>query len=181
MEVSCRKSCSFLKAGSRDSMDGKVDDYFCWILFLKYLVIFGCSGSLVLHGIFSSCREWQLQFFAGLLSLRSTGSREHSLQQLQYVGSVIAVSWLQSTVSLVVVVGLVVPRHDMWDLPGPEIEPLSPALTGRYSLPLNHHGSPTSSSFFYFLHRIFYFPIYIRTCNWLLNHFWESCFKILVK
>ena len=68
------------------------------ILFLKYLVIFGCSGSLVLHGIFSSCRQWQLLFFAGLLSLRSTGSREHSLQQLQHVGSVIAVSWLQSTV-----------------------------------------------------------------------------------
>lgn len=48
MEVNCRKSCSFLKAGFQDSKDGKVDDYFCWNSILKvfsYFWLFWVFGS----------------------------------------------------------------------------------------------------------------------------------------
>ena len=60
----------------------------------------------------------------GLLLLGSSGSGAHSLQQLRHSG-------------------LVVPWQ--WDLPGPGIEPLSPALTGRF-FTTGPPGKPRSSS-----------------------------------
>ena len=32
--------------------------------------------------------------------------------------------------------------YGMWDLPGPEIEPVSPELAGGFFYPLYHQGSP---------------------------------------
>ena len=61
-----------------------INDSFLSIYFLNiYLFIFGCAGSLLLHGLFSSCGGWGLHFIAasGLLSLQwllllpSIGSR----------------------------------------------------------------------------------------------------------
>ena len=41
MEVNSRKkNCGFLKAGSQDSKDGKVDNYFCCDSVLKFFIYF---------------------------------------------------------------------------------------------------------------------------------------------
>ena len=71
-------------------------------LFFKniiYLFIFGCAGSLFLHGLFSSggvkglLSSWSAWGFLlwWLLLRRSTSSRVHGLQELQHVGSVAVV------------------------------------------------------------------------------------------
>ena len=54
-----------------------------------------------------------------LLLLRSTGSRARSLQQLRYAGFSSGGVWAQLLCG-------------MWDLPGPGIEPVCPALTGGF-------------------------------------------------
>ena len=81
--------------------------------------------------------------------LRSTGSR--------HVGSVVVARGLQSTGSVVVARGLQTRRFSscgtraqllcgMWDLPGPGIKPMSPALAG--GLPTTAPpGSPCSYDF----------------------------------
>ena len=33
-----------------------------WLLLKKKLIIFGCAGSSLLHGLFSNCGEWRLLF-----------------------------------------------------------------------------------------------------------------------
>ena len=86
---------------------------------LSLLVVSG-GHSLVVHAGFSL---WCL------LLLRSTGSREHGLQQSQQAGSIV----VQGLSCLV-----------MWDPPGPRIEPVSPALSAD-SQPLDHQGSPLLS------------------------------------
>ena len=45
--------------------------------------------------------------------------------------------------------------HGMWNLPGPGIEPVSPALQGGFSI-LSHQGSPSLCFFIFFY---FYFLI----------------------
>ena len=50
------------------------------------------------------------------------------LQELQHVGSVVAAPGIQSSGPVIVVHGL----GCMWDLPGPGIEPMSPALAGGF-------------------------------------------------
>ena len=39
--------------------------------------------------------------------------------------------------------GLVAPGYGMWDLPGPGIELMSPALAGFFTM--SHYGNPTNS------------------------------------
>ena len=56
------------------------------------------------------------------------GPRACGLRQLQPVGSEVAASGLQSTGSVAGVHRL---SYSRWDIPGPEIEPMSPALAGR--------------------------------------------------
>ena len=81
------------------------------------MFIFGCAVSLLLHGLFSSCRNQGLLFAAGhrllmwwLRLSRSTGSRVWGLQELRLVGSVVVGPGLQSTGSAAVVhTGLVAP------------------------------------------------------------------------
>ena len=47
----------------------------------SYAIIFGCAGSLLLQGLFSSCGEWGLLFVAvcKLLLLQSAGSSAQAL------------------------------------------------------------------------------------------------------
>ena len=45
-----------------------------WFLLLIFLIIFGYAGSLLLHGVFSSCCEWGLLFIALLRLLIAVAS-----------------------------------------------------------------------------------------------------------
>ena len=78
-----------------------------------YLFNFDCTGSLLLFGLFSSCSK------QGPLS--SCGP-----WLLIAVTSLIAVHGRNSCGARVQL-----PRG-MWNLPGPEIKPMSPALAGRF-------------------------------------------------
>ena len=74
---------------------------------------------------FSSCGERGLHFVSvhGLLLLRSTGPRRASFSSCgsraleRRLSSCGACAWL---------------LHGMWDLPGPGLEPVSPALAGGF-------------------------------------------------
>ena len=61
------------------------------VFFFKItLFIFGCAGSLLLHGLFPSCSGYSLAAVHGLLttivSLWSTGSRARGPRSLQLLG-----------------------------------------------------------------------------------------------
>ena len=87
-------------------------------LWLLWIFIAACGLSLVAaSGGYSLlwCTGFSLCW---LLLLWSPGSR--------HMNSVLVAHGLESSVSVVVVV------HHMWDLPGPEIEPVPPALAGGF-------------------------------------------------
>ena len=95
-----------------------------------YLFIFVCTGSSLLLGIFSACSEWGLLSSCGARAsycmaslLWSTGSSACGLQQLWHVGS-------RAQAQQLWCVGLVAPNHVGSSRSG--IEPLSPALAGKY-------------------------------------------------
>ena len=94
--------------------------FFIIIYLFIYLLFFGCAGSSFLcEGFFSSCGEWGPLFIAvrGPLTIVAFLVAEHRLQtrRLSRCGS--RAPWLRG----------------MWDLPGPGLEPVSPALVGRFS------------------------------------------------
>ena len=97
-----------------------------------YLLIFGCVGSLLLCENFSSCSGREL-LFIGMRGLHiavasfvgGTSSRERELQRFDARASLL---------------------HGTWDLPGPGMEPVSPALAGKPSSTALQ-GSPTVSTF----------------------------------
>ena len=108
--------------------------------------VFGCAGSSLLHGLFSTCSV--------RASSVTTGSRTCGLQESPHMGSVVAASGLQSTDPIVVAHGLscfVV--CGMFPDRG-----LNPCLLHRQadSLPLSHPGHP----FFQFLKNN------KEQCNW---------------
>ena len=72
--------------------------------FFFFNFIFGCAGSSLLHGVFSSCGAW---------ASHCSGFSYHR-------------AWLSSCG-----VGVKL-LHSMWDLPSPGMELASPALTGRF-------------------------------------------------
>ena len=82
----------------------------------------------MLHGLFSSCREWGLLFVAvlGLLIVVASLTTEPRLW-----GTWASVAGLQSTDRVVVVRGLSY-SVGMWDLPRSGIEPISPVLVGGF-------------------------------------------------
>ena len=95
---------------------------FLGLYFLKnnfiYLFTFGCSGSLLLHGLFSSCGQWGLLSSCraqalGHMFFSNWGSRALG-HRLSSCGT-----WAYLLCS-------------MWDLPRPGIEPVSPTLAGRF-------------------------------------------------
>ena len=61
--------------------------------------MFGCAGSSLLHGLFSTCSVWA--------SPVTTGSRTCGLQESPHMGSIVVASGLQSTDPIVVAHGLV--------------------------------------------------------------------------
>ena len=96
----------------------------------------------------SSCSKWGLLFVAvcGLLIavasccgarapvVAARGLSSCSVRALEHAGFSSCGTWaqqLQCTGSVVVAHGLSCPAA-MWDLPGPGIEPVSPALAGRF-------------------------------------------------
>ena len=92
-----------------------------------YLFTCGCTGSSLLHRLFPSCGKLGLLFIAvhGILTtVASFDFGEHRLYSAE---------------SMVVAYG-------MWDLPGPGIEPVSPALAGG----LLTTGPPEKSEFLLF-------------------------------
>ena len=95
-----------------------------FILFFRiiYLFIFGCSRSSLLRGLFSSCGDQGFSL-RWLLLLRGTRSRAHGLQYLRLMGSRARASSYGAGPQLLC---------SMWDLPGSGIEPVSPALAGRF-------------------------------------------------
>ena len=110
-----------------------------FIYLFIYLFIYGCVGSLLLCAGFSlvaaiggysllRCVGFSLQW---LLLLRSMGSR--------HVGSVVVACGLSSCGSRALERRLsscgsqAQLLRGMWDLPGPGLEPVSPALAGRFS------------------------------------------------
>ena len=110
------------------------------------LFIFGCFGSLLLRAGFLSWQWKGLLSFAvhRLLTVVASRAVEHrfqarGLQYLQHRGSVVVVfgPW-SSWVSVAVSQGLsscgtwALVAHAMWNLPGPGIKPMSPALAGGF-------------------------------------------------
>ena len=102
------------------------------------------------YSLVMACGLW-LQW---LLLLQSTGSRACGLQKLRHTGSNVAIPRLQSTDSSSCGAWAEL-LHGMWDLPRPEIKPMSLALAGRFftleppgkplgCCSLNAHYSPTS-------------------------------------
>ena len=88
-----------------------------------YVSIFGCAGSLLLLGLFSSCGKKGLLFLAVRRFLvEVTSLVKHGLRT---TGSAVVVQRLSCSVA-------------MWDLLGPGIELVSPALAVD-SLSLSHY------------------------------------------
>ena len=105
-----------------------------FILFYLVLIhsfIFGCAGSLLLLGFFSSCGEWGLLLVAAPEPLLAVSSLalEHRLNSC---GSW---AWLLCSV---------------WDLPRLRIEPVSLALAGGF-FTTEWPGKPLIAFFFFFL------------------------------
>ena len=80
---------------------------------LVFFFFFGCIGSSLLHTGFSL--QW-------LLLLQSTGSRHAGFSSCSMQAQEL---WCTGLVAL--------RQLNLWDLPGPGIKPVSPALAGGFS------------------------------------------------
>ena len=83
-------------------------------------IIFGCAGSLLVRGFFSSCGEQELLFSCGGWACHRGGfsfCRAWALTAACGLSSCVVWAWL---------------LYGMWDLPGPGIEAVFPALAGRF-------------------------------------------------
>ena len=104
------------------------------------LFIFVCAGSLLLHGLFSSCGK------QGHSSLWCTGFSFSCCKAciLGHLGfSRCSSQALEHRLSSCGKWALLL--RSMWDLPRLGIEPVSPALASNF-LPRSHQGSPMTSS-----------------------------------
>ena len=100
------------------------------ILLFLLLFYFDCSGSSLLLGLFSSCREQGLLLSCGAWSPRCGGFFCRGVWAPGVWASVVAVPGLWSTGSIVVAQAQLV--RGTWNLPGSGIRLMSPALTGRF-------------------------------------------------
>ena len=138
-------------------------------IFLNYLFIFGCIGSSLLHagflqlcgarvtlhcgaqashcGGFSGCRAQALGMWASVVVAR--GFSSCGLWALER-----RLSCCSARAQLL---------HGMWDLPAPGLEPMSPALAGRF-LTTVPPGKSQKQSIFLKIHfeSIFFENIYYR-------------------
>ena len=101
---------------------GFMEAYFFFLFFfLIYIFIFGCFGSLLLR--------------VGFLQLLRAGATLHCGVRASHCGGF---SCCDARASIVVVRGLSSCGAgaqlfcSMWDLPGPGLKPMSPALAGRF-------------------------------------------------
>ena len=99
-----------------------------------YLFIFGCIVFSLLRADFSVVVAsggysslWCTGFSLQWLLIAEHGLYVHRLQQLWHVGSVVVAHGLSSCGTRASLL------HGMWDLPGPGLEPVSPALAGGFS------------------------------------------------
>ena len=106
--------------------------FFFKFIYFIYLFL-AVLGLCCFMRAFSSCSERGLLFLVvrGLLIAVASLVAEHGLQarglqQLWLAGSVVVARGLSSCGSRAQLL------HDMWDLPGPGLEPVSPALAGGF-------------------------------------------------
>ena len=127
----CRHPCSQWGSESREQ-------FIC--------LVFGCAGSLLLPWLsqvvasgqlLSSCHALGFSLWR-LLLLQSMG---YSCPGFSSCRARAQAPRLQSTGSVVVAHGLGCSSVIKWNLPGPGIKPVSPALAGRF-FKLSHQGSP---------------------------------------
>ena len=101
--------------------DACFSTYSLWFFFFFFfLFIYGCVGSSFLcEGFLSSCGKWGPLFITvrGPLTIAASLVAEHRLQTRR-------LSNCGSRAQLL---------RGMWDLPRPGLEPVSPALVGRFS------------------------------------------------
>ena len=107
-------------------------------IYLFYLFIFGCIGSLLCARAFPSCSERGPLFVVVRRPLTAVAPlvehrlQAHRLQHLQHVG--LSSCGLRAPERRLSSCGTrAQPLHTMWDLPGPGLEPMSPALAGGFS------------------------------------------------
>ena len=127
----------------------RVPEFF---LKLFFSFAFGCAGSLLLRGLFSSCSERGLLFIALCRLLIGSGFFCCRAQAPRHRASVVAACGLRSYSSRA-------PERrlnscgtraelpcSMWDPPGSGINFEPPALVGRF-FTLSHQGSPKVTEF----------------------------------
>ena len=123
-----------------------------FILFIYLFFIFGCAGSSVRARAFSSCGKWGPLFIAvrGPLFIAAPPAAGHRLQtrRLSSCGS------------------RAQPLRGMWDLPRPGLEPVSPALAGRFSTTAPP-GKPVSIKLYDLLYNF-----------WIINDFLAISIKL---
>ena len=150
---------------------------------------FGCVRSLLLREGFRQllCVGFSLWW---LLLLRSTGSRAHGLQQLWHEGSLVVARGLSSCGSRALERSLSScgPRaqllRSMWTLPRSGLEPVSPALAGRF-LTTAPPGKSQNNGFNGLNERTFFsvlphFLLLLKEDGWpgpLMAGFPDSCHK----
>ena len=124
-----------LKAHYREER-GPSSTFFFFLIYLFMAVL----GLRFCARAFSSCGKWGPLFIAvrGPLIIAASLVTEHRLQARR-------LSNCGSRAQLL---------HGMWDLPKPGLEPVSPALAGRFSTTAPP-GKPPSSTFKEFLYKIY--------------------------
>ena len=108
-----------------------------YLLILKYifkylyLLIFGCAGSWLLHGLCSSCGEWMRLSSCAAQASSCGGSSCCGAQARGLTGFRSCSSQaLEPRLNSCGAWGQLL--HVLWDLPGPGIKSVSPALAGRF-------------------------------------------------
>ena len=92
-----------------------------------YLFIFGCVGSSVRARAFSSCGKWGPLFIAARGLLFIAVREPFTIAAPPVAGHRLQTRRLSSCGSRTQLL------RGMWDLPRPGLEPMSPALAGRFS------------------------------------------------
>ena len=128
--------------------------------FLKidlFIFIFGCVGSLLLPAGFIQLRRAGAVLRCSVRASHCGGFSCCGARALGTRASVVVVRGLQSAGSVVMTHGLEL-LHGMWDLPGPGLEPMSPALADGF-LTTVPPGKPRGSNF-NSLRALFFFTLF---------------------
>ena len=108
-----------LEGDRPDEMDFVSKSFFFFFNFIYFYLFMAVLGLRFCARAFSSCGKWGSLFIAvrGPLTIAASLVAEHRLQTRR-------LSNCGSRAQLL---------RGMWDLPGPGLEPVSPALAGRFS------------------------------------------------